>query len=125
MASFDRCWGGQGAWEDPEDPEACCQGVLVGREASVVVQGVLATAVTYTNAMKKRRSKHMQVAEFLLPYINVAYDTFQRNPWKLSSAKLRCDHVISARALQTLQLSTLFSDPIINNAHPHSAPHKG
>lgn len=56
VASFDRCWGDQGAREDPEDPEVCCQGVLVGREASVVVQGVLATAVTYTSTMKERQS---------------------------------------------------------------------
>ncbi len=63
VASFDRCWGDQGAQEDPEDPEICCQGVLVGREAFVVVQGVLVTAVTYTNVTRKHQSQHRQVAD--------------------------------------------------------------
>lgn len=34
---------------------------------------------------------------------------------------LKCDNIISARVLQTLQLSILLLDPIILSAHPQSA----
>jgi len=88
----------------------------------VVVQGVLVTAVTYTNVTRKRQSQHRQVADFLLSLM-LHMTRLKENP--RNRALLKCDNVISARVLQTLQLSILLLDPIIINAHPQSAPHKG